>query len=354
MIFDKYRFKNRTLKNHIVFPPVVCFGWAENGVMTQKHLDHYQHVAKGGAGLIIAEASAVNADARLTESQLGIWSDAFIGAYEKLAALCHAEGVPVTVQINHGGPKSVTGEPLVPSLVIDEVSRGRRSRAVKGRELDEPGILEIENQFTAAALRLKKAGVDGVELHGAHGFLLSCFLSQNTNKRTDKYGGSSENRARIVTDIMKRIRAECGEDFIIGIRFGGASPALEDGIDLARIFEQAGCDILNISTGAQGETVPVPDKYIEFNSCVYTAIEIKKNVSIPVIASNSVDTIEKGKILVDGGLAEFAAYARNILADYNWVKKTEQGKEPVRCLRCRGCKWFKRALEDCPARKRSG
>ncbi|MDR0602549.1 MAG: NADH:flavin oxidoreductase [Treponema sp.] len=352
MIFEKCRFKGRLLKNRVVFPAVVCFGWSKDGEMSERHLDHYRHIAKGGAGFIISEASAVNPDARLTESQLGIWSDSFIAGYEKLAGICHAEGAPVIVQINHAGIKSVTGEPLVPCPVPADIS-GRVKRAkLKMRELDASEIPEIEDQFAAAALRLKKAGIDGVELHGAHGFLLSWFLSSATNKRGDEYGGGDENRARIVTRIMKRIRAECGDDFIIGIRYGGASPALEDGIALAKIFEDSGCDILDISTGALGENIPVPEKYVEFNSCVYTAIEIKKRVSIPVIASNSVGTIEKGKILINGGLADFAAYARNMLADYDWVKKTEQGKEPSRCLRCRTCRWFRRALDDCPARKR--
>jgi 2,4-dienoyl-CoA reductase-like NADH-dependent reductase (Old Yellow Enzyme family) len=346
MIFEKCHLKGKLLKNHIVFPPAVCFGWSKDGVMSQRHLEHYKNVAKGGAGLVIVEAAGINAAACLTESQLGIWSDDFIAGYENLAGICHAEGVTVTAQIIHAGIKSVTGEPLVPSLL-----GGGKQTALKAKELDAAGIREIEEQFIAAAVRLKKAGIDGVELHGAHGFLLSYFISSATNKRSDEYGGSDENRARIVTNIMKKIRAECGDDFIIGIRYGGASPALDDGIALAKLFEKAGCDILNISTGALDETIPVPDKYIEFNSVVYTAIEIKKNISIPVIASNSVGTIEKGKILVDGGLTDFAAYARNILADYNWAKKTEQGKEPIRCFKCRSCKWFKRAFDDCPAQK---
>ncbi|MDR1105745.1 MAG: NADH:flavin oxidoreductase [Treponema sp.] len=352
MIFEKCRLKGRLLKNHIVFPAVVCFGWSAHGEMSERRLEHYRKVAKGGAGLIISEASAVNPEAMLTESQPGIWSDSFIEGYEKLAGICHAEGVPVTVQINHAGIKSVTGEPLVPGPVSSDIS-GRAKRAGgRARELASSEITAIEDQFAAAALRLKKAGIDGVELHGAHGFLLSYFLSPVTNKRGDEYGGSAENRARIVTDIIKKIRAGCGGEFIIGIRYGGATPSLEDGAVLAKLFEDSGCDILDISTGALGEAVPVPEKYVEFNSCVYTAIEIKKRVSIPVIASNSVGTIEKGKILVDGGLTDFAAYARNILADYDWVKKTEQGKESARCLHCRSCRWFTRAFDDCPARKR--
>ncbi|MDR2070862.1 MAG: NADH:flavin oxidoreductase [Treponema sp.] len=308
-----------------------------------------------GAGLIISEVTCIDAGARIDPSQLGIWSDEFTEGYRSLAHICHEEGVPVMAQINHGGAKTVTGTPALPSKLTEgEFSAAGldHKAAARARELETPEIAAIETLFIDAAKRLKEAGLDGVEIHGAHGFLLSYFLSSITNKRQDEYGGSLENRARMVTNIMKAIRRECGEDFIIGIRYGGAAPALEDGIGFAEIFEDAGCDILHISTGATPkDAVTVPEKYEEFTFPVYTAVEIKKHVSIPVIASNSVGTIDQARILVDGGLVDFAAFARNILADYDWVKKTERGLEVNRCLRCKTCRWFRKALTECPARR---
>jgi 2,4-dienoyl-CoA reductase-like NADH-dependent reductase (Old Yellow Enzyme family) len=354
MVFFRCNLKGKALKNHIVFPPVLCFGWSRNGEMTSEHLEHYRNVARGGAGLIISEVTCIDSEARIDPSQLGIWSDEFIEGYRNLARICHDEGVPVMAQIQHGGVKSIAGTPLAPSKLTEAAAAGieRKINAARARELDTAEIAAIEARFTAAAKRIKEAGLDGVEIHGAHGFLLSYFLSSVTNKRQDEYGGSLENRARIVTNIMKAVRRECGEGFIIGVRYGGATPALDDGIGFAELFEEAGCDILHISTGATPlDAVTVPEKYAEFAFPVYTAVEIKKHVSIPVIASNSVGTIEQAKILVDGGLVDFAAFARNILADYDWVRKTERGLEVNRCLRCKTCRWIKKALTECPARR---
>ncbi|MDR0377777.1 MAG: NADH:flavin oxidoreductase, partial [Spirochaetaceae bacterium] len=291
MVFFRCRLKNRTLKNHIVFPPVLCFGWSRDGEMTREHLEHYRNVAGGGVGLIISEVTCINAGARLDPSQLGIWSDEFIEGYRSLGRICHDAGVPVMAQIQHSGVKTVTGTPAAPSKLTEaELSAAGldpKGAAAKARELTVEEIAEIEAQFTDAAKRLKEAGLDGVEIHGAHGFLLSYFLSSLTNKRQDDYGGSLENRARLAANIIKAVRRECGEQFIIGVRYGGATPTLEDGVGVAEIFEDAGCDILHISTGATPkDAVPVPEKYAEFPFPVYTAVEIKKHVSIPVIASN--------------------------------------------------------------------
>jgi 2,4-dienoyl-CoA reductase-like NADH-dependent reductase (Old Yellow Enzyme family) len=324
--------------------------------MTGEHLEHYRNVARGGAGLIISEVACIDREARIDPGQLGIWSDEFIEGYRSLARVCHEEGVPVMAQIQHGGVKAIAAPPALPSKLTEaEIAAAgieQKAAAAAAVELDAAEIKAIEARFVDAAKRIKEAGLDGVEIHGAHGFLLSFFLSSITNKREDEYGGNLENRARLVTDIMKAVRRECGEDFIIGIRYGGAAPTLDDGIGFGKIFEEAGCDILHISTGATPlDAVTTPEKYAEFAFPVYTAIEIKKHVSIPVIASNSVGTIEQAKILVDGGLVDFAAFARNILADYEWVRKTERGLEINRCLRCKPCRWFKKALTECPARR---
>jgi len=272
-----------------------------------------------------------------------------------LAKICHDEGVPVMAQVQHGGLKITTAAPVLPSKLSEAelalTGVDPKGHAAKARVLNAAEIKEIEALYIAAAIRLKKAGLDGIEIHGAHGFLLSYFLSSITNKREDEYGGSLENRARLITDIMKGIRRECGNDFIIGIRYGGATPSLEDGIGFAKLFESAGCDILHISTGATSkDTVAVPEKYEEFTFPVYTAIEIKKQVSIPVIASNSVGTIDRAKILVGQSMVDFVSFARAILADYNWVEKTERGLEVTPCLQCKTCRWFKKARTECPAR----
>lgn len=349
MLFSEYKLKGVTAKNRIVFPPVVCMNWTDNNYVTQKNIDHYTSVARGGAGLIITEAVSIEPSARLHPTQIGAWDDSFIEGLSKIALAVHNEGVPIIAQIHHGGIQSYPGPKKVPSDIVAKIY----GKDTQGYALTIDEIKKIEQQFVDTAIRCQKAGMDGVELHGAHTYLLSYFLSDRTNKRTDEYGGSVENRARLPLDIIKRIRKECGEDFIIGIRYGGAMTSLEDGIAAGKMFEAAGCDYLHVSYGASpSERVEVPQEYSEWNSMVYTAIEIKKQVSIPVIAVNDIDTAERAHKLVDNGMVDFVALARPILADYEWPNKIKAGTEPVKCFKCKpSCRWFMGALVNCPARK---
>jgi len=350
MLFSEYKLKGITAKNRIVFPPVVCMGFTdEKNHVTQKNIDHYTNVARGGSGLIITEAVSIEPTARLSLDQIGAWDDDCIEGLAKIATAVHNEGLGVIAQIHHGGIQSVPGPKKVPS----DITAVLYGKEVPGIGLTLEEIKDIENKFVNTAIRCKKAGMDGVELHGAHTYLLSYFLSDRTNKRTDEYGGSVENRARLALDIMKRIRKECGEDFIIGIRYGGAMTSLEDGIAAAKMFEAAGCDYLHVSYGASpSERVEVPEEYSEWNSMIYTAIMIKKEVNIPVIAVNNVDTEERARKLVDNGLVDFVALARPILADYEWPNKIKAGIAPVECFHCKpACRWFRGALVNCPARK---
>ncbi len=349
MLFSEYKLKGITAKNRIVFPPVVCMNFTENNRVTEKNVEHYRNVAKGGAGLIITEAICVEPTARLHPTQIAAWDDESIEGLSKIAKAVHDEGLGIIAQIHHGGIQSVPGPKKVPS----DITATLYGKPVDGIGMTKEEIKKVEQQFVDTAIRCKKAGMDGVELHGAHTYLLSYFLSDNTNKRTDEYGGSVENRARLPLDIMKRIRKECGEDFIIGIRYGGAMTSLEDGIAAAKMFEAAGCDYLHVSYGASPrEQVPVPEEYSEWNSMVYTAIMIKKEVNIPVIAVNNIDTAERAHKLVDSGMVDFVALARPILADYEWPNKVKAGIEPNPCFHCKpACRWFMGALTNCPARK---
>ncbi len=349
MLFSEYKIKHITVKNRIVFPPVVCMGWPVNNRVVEKNLEHYKSIARGGVGLIITEALCVEETARLHPTQLGIWDDSFIDGIAKIADTVHKEGLAVIAQIHHAGMQSVSGEKRTPSDYV--IKKG--DKEIKGRGLALDEIKHIEQQFVDAAIRCKKAGMDGIELHGAHSYLLSYFLSDRTNGRTDEYGGSVENRTRLPIDIIKRIRSECGEDFIIGIRYGGAMTTLEDGIRAGQLFEAAGCDFLHVSWGASpSEIVEVPEEYSEWKSPIYTAIKVKENVNIPVIAVNEVDTSERAHKLVDGGFVDFVALARPILADYDWVNKVKRGETPVKCFKCKpACRWFLGALDNCPARK---
>lgn len=339
MIFSNFNLKGRNIKSRIIFPPIVCVGWSKSGKITEKHLKHYGSVAKGGVGLIITEATSISPNAKLASSQLGIWSDEFIKGFSKLKDIVHKEEVPIVAQIHHGGIKSITETPVVPSEIEYSI--------IEAKKLNIEEIKEIEKQFIDAGIRIKKAGLDGVEIHCAHGYLLSYFLHPSTNKRDDEYGGNIENRSRIVTNIIKGIRESCGDDFIIGIRYGGLNPTVNEGIQLGKIFEKSGCDILHISYGiSTNDNINIPDEFKGFNSYVYSSIEIKREVTIPVIASNEISTFERAKKLIDNEFIDFVSIGRGILADYNFVNKLKKSEEINKCFSCKPfCKW-----PDCNSR----
>ena len=151
-------------------------------------------------------------------------------------------------------------------------------------------IKRVQESFLLAALRSEKAGFPGIELHGAHGYLIDQFMSPIVNHRTDKYGGNIENRMRFGLEIVEMIKAEVGKNFIIGYRMGGNEPTLEEGIAIAKALEDKGVDLLHVSAGIQGETVPKVPKEFCYNWIVYCGTEIKKAVEIPVIVVNGIKT----------------------------------------------------------------
>lgn len=336
-VFKPTKIRNLEIKNRVVLPPLVCFGFTnKDGFVTEKNIVHYEAMAKGGSGLIIVEATAVNKNGRLSEDQLGVWADKYIDGLRSIAEVCHENDTKVFVQLHHAGlktPKIVTEDTLTASNYED----GK----IVARALTKAEILDIEEDFVNAAMRIEKAGFDGIELHGAHSYLLTQFLSEKVNNRTDEYGGNFENRIRIVKEIFTKIRAKVNENFIIGIRMGCNENDLETSINIAKSFESMGMDYLNVSTGFDNTKIEVsmPEDF-PCNWIVYGASKIKENVSIPVIAVNSIRTSEQITYLIENKLVDFVAVGRGQLTDYNFTNHIRDGIDVVECLNCKPCKWF--------------
>lgn len=345
-LHSEYKIKNKIIKNRVVLPPIVRFGWIDDsGFVSEEHISHYEKIAKGGAGLIIVEATAVNKDGRLANSQLGIWSSEHIEGLSKIANVCHKHGAVVLVQIHNAGirmPDTVTKDIVAPSVVTME---GRTSRALT---IDE--IHRIQNYYVEAAKRVKKAGFDGIELHGAHGYLIDQFMSPITNKREDEYGGSIENRMRFALEVIDGIKGIAGGDFIIGYRLGGIAPTIEEGIEIAKALEDKGVDLLHVSKGIEGEKLPVVPEDFPFNWIVYIGTEIKKHVHIPVIVVNGIRKPEQASYLLENNLADFVALAKSQLVDPEWANKAINGGEIITCLECKVCQWFTDSRK-CPGNK---
>ena len=324
-LFTKISIKNISFKNRIVMPPMVI-GWSDNsGNISDDHIDYYKKRAKGGCGLIILEAHSITKNGRLADNQLGIWDDRHIEGLKEVADICHKYDAKVIVQINHAGlktPKSVSATAYAPSDIKYNDAN------VKPLAIDQ--IAKIQHDFLKAAKRVKEAGLDGVEIHGAHGFLIGQFMSPITNKRDDKYGGDINNRARFAFEVIEMIKAEVsGKHFLIGYRMGGNEPTLEDGIKIAKLIENSGIDILHVSSGMDGGSIPVVPDDFNYKWIVYCGTEIKKNVKVPVIVVNRIRTPNQAKYLIENNMADFIAIGRGQIADPEWANKANSNDKII-------------------------
>lgn len=335
-LFSSLQLKNTEIKNRVVMPPMVCFGWAnDDGYTTEQHLQHYEARAKGGTGLIVLEAHCVAKSGRLANSQLGIWSDDHIEGLRKLAQVCHRHGAVVIVQIHHAGLQTAPG--IVETAIgpSEKIAVNRKTAAMTLEK-----IYTLQQAFIDAAIRAEKAGLDGIELHGAHGYLIDQFMSPITNQRTDLYGGELINRARFAKEIICGIRKATQDSFILGYRMGGNEPGLEEGIQIARLLEAAEVDLLHVSAGIGSNNLPTVPENFPYNWIVYCGTEIKKQVNIPVIVVNDIRTPERAAYLIEQGLADFVAIGRGLLVDPAWAQKAQQREQITSCLNCKKCRWF--------------
>ncbi len=341
-LFSEITVRNCRIRNRIVFPAmVVCDLEAPEGKVTPAHLAHYRWVADRGPGLIVTGAMCVSPDGRLNENQLGIWSDQLAEDLTEIPEICHQRGARVLMQIHHAGFRTV------PSVSDDPVSSSDyEENGVRARALTAGEIAELREKYVAAAVRAEKAGFDGIELHCAHLYLLDQFFSSAINKRTDQYGGSAANRARFALEILAGIRERTGPDFIISCRMGCNTPDLEDAGEIARLLEQGGADLLDISYSTiplaqivDGGGLPAPEGF-EHSGFVYGAKGIRDKVNVPVCAVWQIGTREAAQ-LVSEGFVDFVAVLRGMLVDPDWVSRARAGEEGSRCYDCRPvCRWY--------------
>jgi len=346
-LFSGFPLKGYRVKNRIVFPPMVCFGFSDDhGLVGPKNLEHYRLRAESGAGIIITEATAVHKDGRAAPSQLGVWGDEHITGLSGITEVVKKHEAVSILQLHHAGlvtPAAVSPVQFCPSADTDKPT---------SRELTAAEIGVITDAFIRGAERAREAGFHGVELHGAHGYLLNQFANPSWNKRTDEYGGSFENRMRFATDIINGIREHCGSDFILGYRLGANTPALEDGIKTAVYLESIGLDYLHVSHGGNLQNLPRPPKGFDFNWIVFSGVSVREHVHIPVLVVNEIKTPERAEYLIENRMADFVSLGRPQLADPFWVMHVQKGEAINACLSCKPrCRWYE-SNELCPARKR--
>jgi len=308
-LFDSINIKNIKIKNRIVLPPLVRFSMVgKDGFVTERVVEWYKDVCAGGTGLVIVEASAVAEDGKLRENQLGIWEDKFIAGLKRIADICHEYEVPVLIQLHHAGFKEKIKD--VPEHILDE-------------------ILE---SFKRAFKRAREAGFDGIEIHGAHTYLISQLNSRLWNLREDKYGGTFEKRMYFSKRLIEETRELFNDDFILGYRMGGNEPEVKDGIEIAKYLEKLGVDILHVSSGVpdpafkQERKIEMPCEF-PLDWVIYMGTEIKKYVNIPVIGVRKIKKEAEASWLVENELLDFVAVGRAMIARPNWVEAAKKEYE---------------------------
>ncbi len=345
-MFSEGKIGSLTLPNRLIMAPLSTNFADYEGKVSEKMLAYYEMRAKGGVGMIIVENSQVEGPrGKNTVRQLCVSDDRFISGLKRLASAIHRHHIPAILQLHHAGrqtTREITGgvQPVAPSPVPCK-SLGEMPRALMIEEIEE-----IEERFVKAAVRAKAAGFDGIELHGAHGYLIGQFMSPYTNHRRDLYGGDFEGRMRFPLRIIEKIQRALGEDFPILFRlsadeFVKGGLTLEESKRIAIRLEEAGIDALDVSAGIYESLVTIlePMSYKE-GWRVYLARDIKKMVSIPVITVGNIRyprTVEE--ILVKGN-ADFVAMGRALIADPEWPLKVKEGREEeiLYCISCNeGC-----------------
>ena len=338
--FEALRIGNVTVKNRLAVPPMVCYHWTGgDGYVTQRTLDHYEAFAEGGFGLVIVEATAVTKRSRLHETELGLWEDGQVAGFAEIVRRVHAHGAKIFVQLVHAGIHGIDPEAETASDLPER-------NGITGHEMSVQRIRETTEDFVAAALRAKAAGVDGIEIHGCHGYLLSQFMNSRLNFRADAYG---RDRTLFAKEVLTAVRAAV-PDLTVGIRLGVFEPKLEDGILHARELAPY-TNFLDLSYGGDCD----PEKPVGFpcSAAVYGASRVKALLpDMPVFAVDHINSAEDVKNVLALGI-DVADIGRAALVDPAFARHVLNGENAGRCLYCASCRWRPTGMKD-PARKCAG
>lgn len=342
-LFEPIKINSLEIKNRI-YMPAMHLGMGNNYHVTDQLIDFYVERAKGGAGMIVVGFATINEIAGGMPNLIGAHADEYIPGLERMAKALKAEGASCAVQINHAGANAF-------SILMD----GRRPVAPScepgiSKEPPEPLTLEQVQQtiqdFGDAALRVKKAGFDAVEILSAGGYLISQFLSAVTNKREDEYGGPLEQRMRFGLEALQSVRRAVGDDFPVIVRISGNEfmPGGLDRKDLQlyaeRLVNESRVDAINVNVAWHQARVPQITTAVPRGMYSYMARGVKERVNVPVIASHRINTPEMARELLDDDMCDLAAMGRGLIADPYLPKKAQSSRENeiVHCIACaQGC-----------------
>ncbi|CDH54394.1 xenobiotic reductase [Lichtheimia corymbifera JMRC:FSU:9682] len=342
LLFKPSTIRSVTLKNRIVVAPM-CMYSSIDGAMNDFHLAHYFSFALRGAGLIIMEATAVEARGRISPNDAGLWKDEQIAPMKRVVDAIKSQGAVAGLQIAHAGRKASMGSPFAGYRLVSESEGGWPNdiwgpsevpfdeKHGKPHELSKEQLKDLVQKWADTAVRADKAGVEVLEIHSAHGYLLHSFLSGNSNKRTDEYGGSLENRMRFPLEVVRAVRAAWPDHKPLWLRFSSTDfkdidhfAHDKDGWDVYQAIEYAkelkkiGVDVIDCSAGANLSGVKYPTAP---HFQVPFAEAVKRDADIPTAAVGMItEPIEAEKVLKENK-ADYVLLARGLLRDPNWTMR---------------------------------
>lgn len=329
-LFSPLSLGSLNLPNRIVIAPM-CQYSADEGQATDWHLIHLGQLALSGAGLLIIEATAVSPEGRITARDLGLYSDATEAALGRvLSAVRRYTAMPIGIQLGHAGRKASSQVPWDGGALLAPDAGGWQTVAPSAIPhapaerppvaLDAAGLARVRDDFVAAACRAARLGLNLIELHCAHGYLLHQFLSPLANQRDDRYGGSLENRMRFPLEVFEAVRAALPTALPVGVRFSATDWVeggwdVEQSIAFSQALEARGCSFLHVSSAGVSplQKIPLGPGYQ-----VPLAAEIRRTVKIPVIAVGLVTEPEQAEAIIAKGQADLVALGRGMLYDPRW------------------------------------
>jgi NADH:flavin oxidoreductases, Old Yellow Enzyme family len=304
---------------------------AQNGVATNWHLMHYGALARGGAGLVTIEATAVTPEGRITPQDLGLWNDQQIAAFTPISALMHSEGAVVGIQLGHAGRKASTrrGFPGEQTGVASENEGGWQPVApsplafpglAEPTPLDHHDIDNVVDSFASAAKRAVEANIDVIEIHGAHGYLLHQFLSPLSNERSDEYGGTLQNRARLLLRVTDAVREAVGDVVPIIVRLSATEwlpngCGVDDTVQVSKWLKDHGADLISVSSAGNTPSAPIP---VGPGYQVPLAETIRREAKIPTGVAGLITEPAQAEQIVALGQADAVYVGREVLRDPNF------------------------------------
>ncbi len=341
-LFSPIQINTLEIKNRIAYPSLGLL-YSKDGKLNDRYFNYFEERASGGAGLITVGPVGVDFIGSGAIA-LSLAHDEAIPDFRKLTGIIKGAGARAWIQLFHAGayshPMFVDGQqPIAPSAVYSRYSR------ITPREMTVGDIHQVQEAFVLAAERAEAAGFDGIEILGSAGYLITQFLSPRTNQRTDDYGGSFENRVRFPRELIERVRKRLGPRYPLTIRMAGSDFVRDSNTDtdtpeFARVYEQAGVDAINVTGGWHESRIPQLPMHLPRSAFAFLALNIKKAVSVPIIASNRISDPGSAEQIIKDGYADMVNLGRVLIADPQWPQKAYAGKvDEIRpCVGCsQGC-----------------